>query len=423
MSLKQKLQRLKVHMTSEPAATVVAVPDAVPAADVEIPFADKWEALQAQPFTWDDEYVMVREVRYPARQRHGQYQFAELYDAVEAWEASGRAHPLSVSGRAPGDLLFFDTETTGLHGGVGNTIFLLGYSRLEDDCVVVRQHFLASPHAEVALYQSFLLSVRETHQLVTYNGKAFDWPQVRTRHTLNRASLPPLPSFGHCDLLHAARRLWKDELASCRLSIVEREKLGVRRDGDLPGHMAPIAYFDYLRQRDPEAVTGVLRHNESDVLSLIVLYIHLTRLLLEHEQTELTHEERFQIARWYEALGDDDAAMRRYRSIAASDHPLRVKARIALGHLYKRQKQWEHALEMWEAVISAEAQVPEEVYLEAAKICEHHLKDYEKALHYTLQAFERWKKKTSLLRRASKAERQAYEKRIERLERKGDRLF
>ncbi|MCK9907287.1 ribonuclease H-like domain-containing protein, partial [Frankia sp. Cpl3] len=78
----------------------------------------------------------------------------------------------------------------------------------------------------------------QSKDLVTYNGKAFDWPQVKTRHTLLRDSVPELPIFGHFDLLHGARRLWKDELESCRLANIEREKLGSFRQDDVPGYMA-----------------------------------------------------------------------------------------------------------------------------------------------------------------------------------------
>jgi uncharacterized protein YprB with RNaseH-like and TPR domain len=413
MSLKAKLNRMKVHLAKEE-------PKQPTAPSVAIPYLEKWTELQAKPFVCDDEYVMVREVRYPLTYRHGTYRFDQLYEVIRAWEQSGMAHPLSTAERTAEELLFFDTETTGLHGGVGNTIFLLGYSRVEGDSVVVRQHFLASPHAEVTLYHSFLEEVKEATHLVTFNGKAFDWPQVKTRHTLIRDQVPRLPSFGHYDLLHGARRLWKHDLESCRLSVIEQEKLGVSRRNDVPGYMAPILYFDYLNGKDPETVEGVLRHNELDVLSLITLYIHISMLLLAHEKVAVSHEERFEIARWYEALGEDDAAARHYREVAESRHALSGKAKIALGHHYKKQKKWEQALGMWETIISESSYVPEEVYIEAAKICEHQLKDFEKALEYTLQAYELWRRKGNLLRWKSKAEQEAYRKRIERLERKID---
>lgn len=284
MSLKNKLQRFKNHLTEAKPdeGKRKRTDDSGDIAPHAIPFAEKWADLQMQAFELDGEYIMVREVRYPVSQSHGRYTFQQLHDIMAAWEQSGLSHPLSAARQPAEELLFFDTETTGLHGGTGNTIFLLGYSRFEENTVVVRQHFLASPDAEVALYQSFLSDVNEANHLVTYNGKAFDWPQVKTRHTLLRESVPQLPVFGHYDLLHGARRLWRHDLESCRLSMIEPEKLGIVRTDDVPGYLAPMLYFDYLRTRDPDTIQGVLRHNEIDVLTLITLYIHISKLLLDH---------------------------------------------------------------------------------------------------------------------------------------------
>ncbi|MED4583909.1 ribonuclease H-like domain-containing protein [Brevibacillus choshinensis] len=428
MSLKSKLQRMKGHLSLEADKSREAEQEqsalsggTAEATQPDIPYADRWQEMQATPFIWEDEHVMIREVRYPLRQQHGAYAFAQLYDTIAAWEASGKQHPLSAAGRRVEDLLFFDTETTGLSGGAGNTVFLLGYSRVEGEEVVVRQHFLPAPHAEVTLYHSFLEQAKQSSHLVTFNGKSFDWPQVRTRHTLIRDQVQALPTFGHLDLLHGARRLWKDELESCRLAIIEQEKLAVYREDDLPGYLAPVRYFDFLHSKDPDVIEGVLRHNEIDVLSLITLYIHVSRLLLAYEREEVSQAERYEIARWYEALGDEETAMQAYQTVARSDHPWSVRAKLAVGHLYKKQKDWQRALQVWESCMKSTGYVPEEVYIEAAKLCEHQLGDWEKALHYTRHAYEQWKKRGSLLRNRSKADALAYQKRIERLEAKEDR--
>ncbi|MED2255341.1 ribonuclease H-like domain-containing protein [Brevibacillus parabrevis] len=383
-----------------------------------IPFADRWSRMQAFPYFWEDEHVMIREVRYPIGQRHGAYTFSQLNEAIAIWEASGREHPLSAAGKKADELLFFDTETTGLSGGVGNAVFLLGYSRLEGEEVIVRQHFLPAPYAEATLYQSFLEQAQKSSHLVTFNGKSFDWPQVRTRHTLVRDQVPALPTFGHLDLLHGARRLWKAELESCRLGIIEQEKLDVFREDDLPGFLAPVRYFDFLHSQDPDVIEGVLRHNETDVLSLITLYIHMTRLLADQPSSDVSVAERFEIARWYDALGDQEAAMAGYRLVADSDHVWSNRAKLAIGHLYKKQKNWQQALTVWEACIASSGYVPEEVYIEAAKLCEHQLGDAEKALRYTRQAYEQWKKRGTLLRNRTQSEAAAYQKRIDRLQAK-----
>lgn len=418
MSLKNKLNRMKSHMSLE--ATPV-INHAGVAQRLDVPFSEKWAELEAKPFGQADEYIMIRERRYPLGFKHGKYRFGEFHEVIQAWNNMATNHPLSLAKRKANELLFFDTETTGLHGGVGNTIFLLGHSRVESDAVVVRQHFLAAPHAEVTLYQSFLQEVQETTHLVTFNGKSFDWPQVKTRHTMVRDEVPELPTFGHYDLLHGARRLWKDELPSCRLSILEQVKLGIRRKDDVPGHMAPLLYFDYLNEKDPASIEGVLVHNELDVLSLITLYIHISKLLLDRDMEDLSMEERFEIARWYEAIGEDECARLIFQQISETTHSLQYKAKVALGHLYKKQKNLPSALHMWESAIQETGYQSEEVFIELAKIYEHHHKDYEVALHYTQKALEQWKKKGRLIRYTSQTEIRSFQKRITRLENKLDR--
>ncbi len=133
--------------------------------------------------------------------------------------------------------------------------------------MVVRQHILPQPGNEIPLYQSFLERINYD-TLVTYNGKAFDWPQLKTQHTLIREHVPKLPEFGHFDLYHASRRLWKDKLERVKLSAVETDILGIKRTSDIPGYLAPMIYFDFIERKDPEILFGILKHNELDVLSL-----------------------------------------------------------------------------------------------------------------------------------------------------------
>ncbi|PNB46269.1 hypothetical protein C1X64_36925, partial [Pseudomonas sp. GW456-E7] len=88
-----------------------------------------------------------------------------------------------------------------------------------------------------------------------------------------RDRLPKLPEFGHFDLLHGARRLWKHKMDRVSLGTVEKEELGIRRQEDTPGYLAPMLYFHFVKAQEPDLLKGVLHHNEMDVLSLISLYI------------------------------------------------------------------------------------------------------------------------------------------------------
>jgi uncharacterized protein YprB with RNaseH-like and TPR domain len=409
MSLKGKLSRLKTHMkvekTKEPDIQKEEGKE-------EIPFLNSWADFGAKPFSFDGAYSIIREVSYPINHQHGHYVFSEFFDVIEQWQQFAGSHPLACRDNKADDFVFFDTETTGLGGGVGNVIFMIGYAKVLQDQVVVKQHFLPSPGAEIPFYHSFLTDVGniDAMKLTSYNGKAFDWPQVKTRHTLIRNAIPKLPTFGHFDLLHASRRLWKDELDSVRLSVVENEILGIERKDDIPGYLAPMIYFDFLKDPNPEGIKGVFSHNEIDVLTLITLYIHLSKkLLVAHT---LNENEKYAVAHWFDQLGQPQIAARYYHELAYNGGLTRKKALKQLGFIYKKQKQYDLAIEIWEKLFE-DADFEDEIAFELSKIYEHRIKDPEKAYYYAREGYNRWKK----MARFSRGNDQNidHQKRIERL--------
>ena len=376
MSLKHKLNRLKKHVIREEEEVEIKLP-------VQDSITKLWEDYQTSVFSFDGQYCLVREVVYPLDYQHGHYKLREFNKIIAKWNESELHHPLSSKNHLPSELFFFDTETTGLGGGAGNTIFLLGQAQVMDDCVIVKQHLLPKPGNEVALYQSFLQGIN-SKTLVTYNGKAFDWPQVKTRHTLIREQVPSLPPFGHFDLFHAARRLWKNDLESVKLSKVESDILGIHRENDIPGFLAPMIYFEFVKQQNPEIITGVLKHNEIDVLSLITLYIHLSTKLLDFT-SNTTNSEHYEIARWLEYIGDNESALHAYSSFVKKESHQESKAKFSLSLLYKKQGDWKKAIMLWKEIVN-DPKSKEESYkavIELAKFYEHHEKDLVKAMEYT----------------------------------------
>lgn len=357
-------------------------------AKIAIPNQEQWEKHGVYPFFLDETYCLIREKRYPLSTKRGHYTFRDFLTAIEAWQDTDFSHPLNAKGFSAEDLFFFDTETTGLGSGTGNLIFLLGYAFFDGEEVVVKQHFLPEPGAEVPLYYSFLRSV-DYNTLVTYNGRAFDWPVVKTRYTLVREHLPKLPSFGHFDLLHAARRLWKHKLDSVSLKNVEKEILGIVRDEDLPGYLAPMIYFDFLESKEPLGIMEVMKHNEADILSLITLYTHISFQLLGLDPQQ-TKREQLAVGHWYSSIKEIDKAVEIYEtSLATYAGKERLKALNELAFLYKKQQNYEAALQAWEEVAqTASGKLLVTACLELAKIWEHQKKDYRQALKYSLQALE-----------------------------------
>jgi uncharacterized protein len=389
MSLKNKLNRLKPHISGgveKKSSIVPPEPD-----KLEIPNISKWEKENVAPYFFDQNYCLIREVHYPLSHRHGHYCFKDFLSAIEIWNKQPISHPLSAEGHKAEDLFFFDTETTGLGGGAGNTIFLLGYASVQGENLVLRQHILPHPGAEVPLYQSFLEKVNYK-TLVTYNGKSFDWPQVKTRHTLVREHVPKLPNFGHFDLFHAAKRIWKHKLERMKLAVVEKEVLGVERVDDIPGYLAPMIYFDFIESKQPEGMFGIIKHNEIDILSLVTLYTHLTFQLNGKDRNQ-THKESFEVGRWYASLGEKAEAAKVLTKLIDSGDSTSYHAKLALAFQYKKDKNWERCLNLFiEAAESEEVLVCFEACVETAKIYEHRRKNYQLALYYCQKAMEQFEK-------------------------------
>ncbi|MBY0122638.1 ribonuclease H-like domain-containing protein [Bacillus sp. S/N-304-OC-R1] len=382
MSIKNKLNRLKPHLSHESKNIVQINMEQVELED--FPYREVWEQNGVLPYYFDGDFCLIREKEYSIYEKHGHYAFAQFYDAVEEWNSANFQHPLSAAGHQPEHFFFFDTETTGL-GGSGNLIFILGSASFKGDKVHLKQHILPHPGAEVPLYKSFLESV-DYKTMATYNGKSFDWPQVKTRHTLIRDQVPKLPPFGHFDLYHASRRMWKHKLERLKLSIVEKEVLGVERKDDLPGYLAPMIYFDYVQSKNPEGMIGILKHNELDILSLISLYTHLSFQILGMD-VEQTEKERFEVGRWFSQIGESASAKKTFSEISEGTSLDALLAKHALAFEYKKQKKWTEAASLW-ADVAEKGEAPRnlEASIELAKIYEHREMDIKKALQYTTLA-------------------------------------
>lgn len=174
--------------------------------------------------------------------------------------------------------VFLDTETTGLSGGTGTYAFLIGLGLCGEDSFRVVQLFLAGPAWERSWLAAIEAELPEHYGLVTYNGRAFDLPLLRTRYTLARA----VPSWGgapHMDLLSLSRHFYKGRLSSCSLSSIERNVLGLRRSGeDVPGSEIPWMYTQFLRTQDAGPLRGIFYHNTLDIVSLAALQIHIAEM-------------------------------------------------------------------------------------------------------------------------------------------------
>jgi len=174
-------------------------------------------------------------------------------------------------------LMFFDTETTGLAGGSGTRAFMIGAADWHDDALRVRQLLITAMAGEAAMLDVFRQWLRPDTVLVSYNGKCYDAPLLATRFRLNRMGTP-LVDRPHVDLLYPTRRRYRGRWENCRLATIERRALNVVREDDLPGSEAPAAWLSYLRGGSALNLRRVLAHNDRDVATLAELLVHLSQL-------------------------------------------------------------------------------------------------------------------------------------------------
>lgn len=350
----------------------------------------------------------VAEWRYPLSHRHGH----AAVGATLGVSLAAASPMLARSARERGALgavhpervLYLDTETTGLAGGTGIYAFLVGVARFIGDELVVRQLFMRSLSEEHALLHALAQELAECDVLVTYNGKAFDWPLLETRFALGRRQGPrrPRDPGAHVDLLFAARRLWRGRLESCTLGQVERDVLGVLRGEDTPGWLIPQLYFTYLRSRDIRPLAGVFRHNTLDVLSLAALLGRVAAIGAgpASRQGATPADELVGLGRCLEDAGELERALACYeRALAGAglaNGALRAavvcEARMRAGLLLKRLRRASDAVGHWEALVMSRrpgnAQMDVRPYEELAKYYEHIARDRAVARTYVLAALD-----------------------------------
>ena len=249
--------------------------------------------------------------------------------------------------------------------------------------------------------------------LVTFNGKTFDVPLLKSRLLMNRLSTDCLTDL-HADLLHPARRLWKLRLGRCTLQRLESAVLGTEREDDLPGEFVPQTYFRYLKNGDFAPLQGILDHNRQDIVSLAQLFFFLCKQYAQPESIEQTFD-LFSLAKTLEKRGDSRKAVKCYRLCAQG--AMRPEAFAALARREKSDGNAANAAKLYCAMIRR-GEHPTEAYEALAKLYEHQLHAPEQALVYTRQALLLLSEPTLDDGKAVQERRNALQYRYARLRRK-----
>jgi uncharacterized protein len=292
-----------------------------------------------------------------------------------------------LAGIDPRRCLFLDTETTGLGGGVGTLVFLVGVGYFVEDGFEVRQYFLRNPGEEPAMLHAIQDLLAAYDALVTFNGRAFDVPLLSMRYSLNRQRLQ-FDRWPNLDLLHPARRLWSRRLESCRLSSLEHSILGVRRtSADVPGYLIPQLYYEYVRTGDARQMARVMYHNLTDVLSMVTLATRLCGVFSRAEPSALPHDDLLSLARWYEGLHMPEQAEKAYLAAlqAARYDAEHVQILECLASMLKKLDRRHDAAPHW-VTLAALAPSDPLPRLELAKYHEWTTGDFAQAIDWTESA-------------------------------------
>jgi uncharacterized protein YprB with RNaseH-like and TPR domain len=374
----------------------------------------EWRELRGQRF-------LVIDRRYPPGHRHGAIAVADTLPPEDgAWSRFPLLNGPRDGARRAGRMLFIDLETTGLAGGAGTYAFLVGCAWYQDGGLRVRQFFLSSFSAERILLEAVAETAGTCGAVVTYNGKSFDLPLIETRFLLHRLEAP-FAGVPHVDMLHPARRLWRQdagnagEESSCRLSALEETLCGHTREGDVPGFEIPSRYFHFVRTGDPRGLAAVMEHNRLDLVSLAMLTALASQLLEDGPAAARTAREALGMGRLYERVGmtaDARAAFLRAAGCSEDDPLTCTEAWRAYAVLSRRERQFTDAAHGWRRLLAVPG-CPPALRREASEALavhhEHRLRDLQAARAFALQ---------SLNVSATRARQEATEYRLARLDRK-----
>ena len=171
--------------------------------------------------------------------------------------SSGAAHTTN--------LLFIDTETTGLGHAANTYAFLIGLIYLEGGSWKSEQLLILKPSQEKAMLIYLSTLVARKNFICSYNGRSYDWPLLKNRFVYHR--LEPVALSLHLDVYHLARAVYRYRLERTRLTDLEKYLFEMHRCDDVAGDQIPLIYFESLKTGRVGHLLQVVKHNEMDIES------------------------------------------------------------------------------------------------------------------------------------------------------------
>ena len=343
---------------------------------------------------WRDGCFVVERRLAPAT-RYARETIGALW---ERFDRSSSQAALFANGAPRPPFIFFDLETTGLSGGAGTQVFLVGCGRFEADGAFTTRQFVQTRGAdERALLATVRAELARGGAIVSFNGKSFDAPLLETRYLFHRLEWDR-DDLAHVDVLHPSRRFWGHDTPECSLIALERRLLGRSRTGDVAGFEVPARYFQYVRTGDARPLIAVLDHNRQDLLTLAALATRLLHLSHAGPGDARDAAEALGLGRTYARAGHDDRAREAFlravamsRAPAGAFDPVRIDSLRALALAWRRARRFDDAAQCWRQLTEIRG-CPPHIAREAAEALaihhEHRVGDLDAARQFALSSLE-----------------------------------
>ena len=358
-----------------------------------------------------DNSIILVENRFDMRDNYGKIDLRRIYDYTLT-DYDQYLHINKI--KYPEQLLFIDTETTGLAGGTGTIAFLIGIGWIENQVFYTRQYFLPELKSEGLMLQKVKEKTDGFSALVSYNGKRFDLPMLTSRFLLNRQK--PIPeNLPHIDLLHLNRSLWRYSSENCKLQTIEAEKFQLYREDDIPGEMIPSVYFNFLNNRgDIRKVVNIFEHNRLDIISMVANLICIFEAFNKESPSEDPLDD-YAKGRHFKRRKKIKRSIRHYENVLKSDitNNRRFKTLMELAGIYKKEKQYLQAIPLWIKATELDFSAVNPL-IELAKYYEHKAREFSTAIEYTEQAL-------NIVEEDDIITVEKLEKRLQRLKRKNEK--
>jgi hypothetical protein len=291
--------------------------------------------------------------------------------------------------------------------------FLIGCGSVKKNSFQIRQYFLPDYSDEEAMLEAVREEIKEKTVIVSYNGKSFDLPILNDRLIIQRVERN-LTFDDHIDLLHTARRMYRRRLKDCTLTNIEREILDFYRIDDIPGSMVPAMYFAWLNYDETENLKGVVEHNLYDIISLFFLMHHFSSIQTDPDEKISEPDDVLSLAKIIQSSREHENVykiLEKFENISESYNRNDIIYMQSMA--YKRSGEFNKAALLWEKIAEDETLESFLSQIELAKYYEHRIKDFNKAIDYSLQARKICPPRTDY--------KNDLEKRISRLKRKSAR--